>query len=53
MQYFHIPKRYEIANFNSSQKVQNFGILNGTIHHVLVDGVIFLEYKCEYKQLFS
>ena len=28
---FHIPKKLEIANFNSLQKVQDFRFLNGTM----------------------
>ena len=30
-----------MSNFNSSQKVQDFRFLNGTIHHVLVDEVVW------------
>ena len=37
---FHIPKKLEIANFNSKQKVQDFRFLNGTIQHVTVDGTV-------------
>ena len=37
---FHIPKKLEIANFNSQQKVQDFRFLNGIIHHVTVDGAV-------------
>ena len=33
-------KKLEIANFNSPQSVQDFQFLNGTIHHVTVDGAI-------------
>ena len=33
-------KKLEIANFSNSQKVQDFLFLNGTIHHVTVDGAI-------------
>ena len=39
-QNFHKPKKLEIANFNSSQKVPDFRFLNGTINHVIVDGAV-------------
>ena len=35
-----MPKQLEIANFNSQQKVEDFLFLNGTIHHVIVEGAI-------------
>ena len=38
---FHIPRKLEIANFNSLQKVQDFQFLNGTAHHVIVDGAVW------------
>ena len=37
---FHIPKKLEIANINSEQKVQDFQFLNRTTHHVIVDGAV-------------
>ena len=29
-----------MAYFNSQQKVRNFQFLNGTIHHVIVNGAV-------------
>ena len=39
-QNFYIPKKLETANFNSWQKVRDFLFLNGTIHHVVVEGAV-------------
>ena len=40
MRSFQIPKKLELANFNSYENSQDFPFLNGAIGHVIVDGAV-------------
>ena len=45
---FHIPEKWEIANFNSYQIIQDFWLLNGTIYHIIVYGTVMKIYNNTY-----